>query len=158
MKEALFDLIGHDISDQKVLDLFAGTGSLGIDALSRGAVWVLFIDNSRECIKLIKKNLTLCGYHTSGTVLKKDLAKGLPWKHPFMKWGFDLVFIDPPYGKGLIPPLLEELSNRAFLLPESIVLTESSKKDELPSRLDKLRLIDSRMYGKTKIDIYKKWR
>ena len=158
VKEALFNLIGQDVTDQRVLDLFAGSGSLGLEALSRGAVWSLFIDKSRKCIDLIKKNLELCGYKDSGTVLKNDLSRGLPWKHPLMKEDFDLVFIDPPYGKGLIPPILGELSYRECLLPTSIVLAESSKKDVLPSEVGNVRLFDSRIYGETKIDIYRKWR
>ena len=157
VKEALFNLIGQDVTGQRVLDLFAGSGSLGLEALSRGAVWSLFIDNSRECLALIKKNLELCGYQDSGTVLKGDLSKGLPWKHPLMNEGFDLIFIDPPYGKGLIQPVLGELTHRKCLLPTSIVLAESSKKDVLPSEVGDLRLIDSRLYGETKIDIYRKW-
>jgi 16S rRNA (guanine966-N2)-methyltransferase len=158
VKEALFSLIGQDVSDQRVLDLFAGSGSLGIEALSRGAVWSLFIDNSLGCINLIKKNLELCGYKDSGTVLMKDLSRGFPWKHPLMRGNFDLIFIDPPYGKGLIPPILGELSHLECVLPTSIVLAESSKKDALPSEVGYLRLIDSRIYGETKIDIYRKWR
>ena len=70
VRESIFNIIGQDITDQKVLDLFAGTGSLGIEALSRGAIGALFIDNSPQCIKLIEKNLKLCGYEPSGCALR----------------------------------------------------------------------------------------
>ena len=73
VREAIFNIIGQDLSGLKVLDLFAGTGCLGLEALSRGALSALFIDNSQQAIKLIKKNLALCGYQTSGTVLRRDL-------------------------------------------------------------------------------------
>ena len=85
VREAVFSLIGQDVTDFKVLDLFAGTGCLGIEALSRGASRALFIDNSIQSIKLIKKNLARCGYESLGFVWKKDLSKGLPRKHPCQK-------------------------------------------------------------------------
>ena len=156
IREAIFNLLGQEVTGLKVLDLFAGTGSLGIEALSRGALWALFIDNSVQSVKIIKKNLRLCGYEQSGSILKRDLIKGLPWKYPLMKKKIDLVFVDPPYGRDLIPLTLKRLSYREVLSSPSIVVAESSKNDKLPDRLDKLRLFDTRIYGETKIDIYNK--
>lgn len=155
VRESIFNIIGQDITDRKVLDLFAGTGSLGIEALSRGAIGALFIDNSPQCIKLIKKNLELCGYEPSGCVLRKDLTRGLPWKHSLMKKTFDLVFIDPPYGKSFIPPILSELSDREILAPHSLVVAESSKNDKLAVTFGRLHLTDIRTYGDTEINIYR---
>ncbi|MBW1766785.1 MAG: 16S rRNA (guanine(966)-N(2))-methyltransferase RsmD [Deltaproteobacteria bacterium] len=154
VKEAVFNLIGQDITGAKVLDLFAGTGSLGIEALSRGALWALFIDNSQQSIKLIRKNLMLCGYEPLGFVLKRDLIRGLPWRHSLMKKKFDLVFIDPPYGKKFILPILKELSDREILLSPSVVVAETSRTDNLPSVLGKLELVKTRAYGETRINIY----
>jgi len=154
VRETIFNLLGQDVSGMKVLDLFAGTGSLGIEALSRGALSALFIDNSRQAVQLIRKNLTLCGYESSCSVLKRDLIRGLPYGHSLIKNRVDLVFIDPPYGKELIPPILRRLSEKEVLSPSSIVVAESSKNDQLPSIFAKLRLIDTRIYGETKIDIY----
>jgi len=154
VREAVFNLLGQDVTGMKVLDLFAGTGSLGIEALSRGALWALFIDNARQAVKLIKKNLKLCGYESYGSVLKRDLTRGMPWGHLLMKSSVDLVFIDPPYGKDLIPPILSNLSEKEILASPSIVVAESSKNDQMPSVLDNLRLINTRIYGETKIDIY----
>jgi 16S rRNA (guanine966-N2)-methyltransferase len=155
VRESIFNIIGQDIPDQRVLDLFAGTGSLGIEALSRGATWALFIDNSPQCIKLIKKNLKLCGYEPSGSVLRKDLTRGLPWKHSLMKMKFDLVFLDPPYRKSYIPPILSELVDREILASQSLVIAESSKNDKLPVTFGRLQLVDTRTYGDTKITIYR---
>ena len=154
VKEAIFNLIGQDITGAKVLDLFAGTGSLGIEALSRGALWALFIDNSQQSIKLIRKNLRLCGYEPLGFVLKRDLIRGLPWRYSLMKKKFDLVFIDPPYGKKFILPILKELSDRKILLSPSVVVAETSRTDNLPSVLGKLELVKTRTYGETRINIY----
>jgi 16S rRNA (guanine966-N2)-methyltransferase len=154
VREAVFNLIGQDVNGVKVLDLFAGTGCLGIEALSRGAARALFIDNSIQSIKLIKKNLALCGYESSGSVLKGDLSKGLPRKHPLLKKKFDLIFLDPPYEKRMIPPLLGELSDRDILASPAIAVAESFKTETLPEVLGRLQMVSFRTYGETKISIY----
>jgi len=88
VREAIFNIIGHDLSGLKVLDLFAGTGILGIEALSRGAGLVIFIDKSQRSIKLIKKNLAICGYQSSGKILKLDLRMGIPKSHPVLNGSY----------------------------------------------------------------------
>src|SRR5512139_37752 len=97
VREAIFDLLGHHLAGERVLDLFAGTGSLRIEALSRGAAWALFIDRSPKALKLIVKNLKLCGLESQGAVLLKDLLKGFPRRHRLLEEKMDLVFVDPPY-------------------------------------------------------------
>lgn len=154
IRETIFNLIGQDTNGLKVLDLFAGTGSLGIEALSRGAIFTLFIDRSQRAINLLKKNLELVDYKSSAYILKRDLKTGLPLKHPLLKSKMDLVFIDPPYGKGLIPPILEQLSRGDVLSTHSVVVAESSKNDKLPKSLGNLQIFDTRIYGETKLDIY----
>jgi 16S rRNA (guanine(966)-N(2))-methyltransferase RsmD len=153
-REAIFSLVGQDVTGFRVLDLFAGTGCLGIEALSRGASRALFIDNSIQSIKLIKKNLVRCGYEPLGFVWKKDLTKGLPRKHPLLKEKFHLIFLDPPYEKKMIPPLLGELSDRDLLASPSIAVAESFKTETLPEILGKLQMVRFRTYGETKISIY----
>jgi 16S rRNA (guanine966-N2)-methyltransferase len=154
VRQAIFNLIGQDIFGVKVLDLFAGTGSLGIEAISRGAVGALFIDKSIQAIKLINKNLQKCGYEAMGSIMKKDLGRGLPRNSAFIKKRFGLVFMDPPYGKSFIPPLLEELSEIDVLAPSSIVVTESSQIEPLPEASRELQLINRKTYGGTNINIY----
>ena len=154
VKESIFNIIGQDLTGCRILDLFAGTGGLGIEALSRGAVWALFIDRSPLCIKLIHRNLDLTGYGASGSVLRQDLTKGLPMKHPLMTDKFDIIFIDPPYGKGLIPPILKELSSGDLMNMEGLIITESYKGEILPSSCGFLQRIKTRSYGETKLEIY----
>ena len=153
-REALFSIIGQDLSRLKVLDLFAGTGSLGIEALSRNAQHAVFIDNSQKAIHLITKNLMACGFQDMGTVLKKNLKKGLALHHPEVPRHFDLVFLDPPYGKDLIKPLLGKLSISNILSNRSRVVVELSKHEKLPNSFGTLEMTDSRQYGDTKIDFY----
>ncbi len=154
VREAIFNIIGQDLSGLKVLDLFAGTGSFGLEALSRGALCALFIDNSRESTNLIRKNLMLCGYVDAGIVLRRELKRGLPANHAHLRKGVDLVFIDPPYGKDSIPPLLRELSRRDLLSRGSRVIAESRKTEKLPAAVGNLRMTDTRSYGDTRISLY----
>lgn len=154
VRQAIFNLIGQDIFGKKVLDLFAGTGSLGIEALSRGAVEALFIDNSIRAIKLINTNLQKCGYESLGSIMKKDLGRGLPRNRTFISKHFELVFMDPPYRKAFLPPLLKELSEINVLAPSSLVVTESSQNDPLPEAFGQLQRIKKRTYGETNINVY----
>lgn len=154
IRESIFNLLGQNMEGFNVLDLFAGTGSLGIEALSRGAIRAIFVDNSVKSIKIINKNLEKCDFLSLGLVMKKDLSRGLPKHQPFLERPFDLVFIDPPYGRGLIPPLLKQISEMKLISENGIVITESRKTDILPDQQNGLTLEDSRRYGETKIDRY----
>ena len=154
IKEAIFNILCQDFTGLKVLDLFAGTGALGIEAISRGAVSALFIDKSRQSVNLVKKNLVVCGYEDKADVLQWDLVKGLNPDYPIENDNFDLVFIDPPYGKDLIPPTLINLCKKKVLAESSSIVVESSRDDELPSAIDNLELFDTRTYGTTRINFY----
>ena len=157
VREAVFDMVGQDLCGLTALDLFAGTGSFGLEALSRGASNANFIDNSRQSLNFIEKNLSLCGYRMCGTVLRRDLKRGIPRGYPISKHAFDLVFLDPPHGKDLLSPLLEALSTGKLLLYGSKVIAECSKKEKLPGSFGDLEMVVSRLYGDTRISIYKKW-
>jgi len=156
VREAIFNIIGQDLKGLNVLDLFAGTGSLGLEALSRGAAQAVFIDGSKQAHDLVRRNLTLCGYQDRGFVIKWDLRKGLPRSHPLLKRVFDLIFVDPPYAKNLIPPLLEELTLTKLLSPGSLVIAELSKMERLWSSFGNLPMAADRLYGDTRIQIYRR--
>jgi 16S rRNA (guanine966-N2)-methyltransferase len=155
VREAIFNIIGHDLKGVRILDLFPGTGSLGIEALSRGGEEALFIDRSPQALNLVEKNLGLCRCHPRGVIIKRDLRRGLPLSDRRMKEPFGLVFIDPPYGKGLIPPLLKEISESGVLSPPWTVVAESSASEIFPPSVGGLRLFAARVYGTTKINIYR---
>ncbi|MBW1781039.1 MAG: 16S rRNA (guanine(966)-N(2))-methyltransferase RsmD [Deltaproteobacteria bacterium] len=154
VREAIFNILGQDLSGYHVLDLFSGTGCLGLEALSRGAKDVVFIDNLSESIDLIKKNLVLCGYQGSGVILKRDLTRGIPWGNASLDKVFDLVFLDPPYSKDLGPLLLEEISTGERLSDVARVVIETAKTARLPVSFSDLETVDTRNYGDTKISIY----
>jgi len=154
VREAIFDVIGQDLSGCRSLDLFAGTGSLGLEALSRGSHLVYFVDNSLQSIALIKKNLMVCKHQAAGVILRHDLRKGISRSRRLAQEVFDLAFLDPPYAAGYIPGLLKELSIKGFLSWKSRVVAESSKREKLPVAVGRLQMTDTRSYGNTQISVY----
>jgi 16S rRNA (guanine966-N2)-methyltransferase len=155
VREAIFDLLGHHLEEEKVLDLFAGTGSLGIEALSRGAAWAVFIDHSPKAIELIGKNLKLCGLEAKGFALRKDLLKGFPRTHRLLDEKVDLLFVDPPYRKGMLLPVLEAICHRQILGTPSTLVAQSEQRESLPARVGSLQIVKSRIYGQTRITLYR---
>jgi 16S rRNA (guanine966-N2)-methyltransferase len=156
VREAIFDLLlGHHLDGETVLDLFAGTGSLGIEALSRGAAWALFIDHSPKAIELIGKNLKLCGLEAQGVALRKDLLKGFPVRHGLIQEKMDLVFVDPPYRQNMILPVLEELTQLEILGSPATVVAQCEEREVLPPRVSRLEMVKSRVYGETRITLYR---
>jgi 16S rRNA (guanine966-N2)-methyltransferase len=87
-------------------------------------------------------------------VIRRDLVKGIPWDYPLMKEAIDLIFLDPPYGKHAIPPLLEEVSTKDVFSSRSLAIAESAKNEELPVSFGELRMVDTRAYGDTRISLY----
>lgn len=154
VRQAVFNIIGNNISGFKVIDFFAGTGIMGIEALSRGCAWALFIDNSMKSLALVKKNLEICGFSDKGHVIKKDITEGLPQHEKVIKESIDLAFIDPPYGKDIIPGVLESIVKSNIMAHGSNIVTESMKHDCIPDKVEDFYRIKTRLYGETKIDIY----
>ncbi len=154
VRKAIFDLIGQDLEGLEVLDLFAGTGSLGIEALSRGASRAFFADKSQKSIDLIQKNLKICGFEDKGVTWKGDLARRLPERRLWGEKGVDLVFVDPPYETGLVPPIIAKMSRREILAPYAVVVAETRKGEILPAMVEELHLAKSKKYGETRIHIF----
>jgi 16S rRNA (guanine966-N2)-methyltransferase len=156
VREAIFNILGQDMSGLRILDVFAGTGILGIEALSRGAGAAAFIDKANRSIELIEKNLALCGYVDASRVLKREIMDRSMFALLAQNERFDVVFIDPPYGKGIIPIVLEMLSDCDILTPDAVVVTESAKDDPLPEEVGVLIHSGRKIYGDTKIDFYER--
>ena len=149
VKEALFNIIQFDIEGRRVLDLFAGTGQLGIEALSRGAKSCVFIDESREALKIVRENLKTCGL--TGTVLQQNAVD-------YLRQGgtFDLIFVDPPYDAGLYEPVLKTLNSVDNLSDGGIIICEARRETVLPELELPYRKGKEYRYGKVKICIYAK--
>ncbi len=155
VREAIFNIIGQNLFGYRVLDLFAGTGLLGIESLSRGAARAVFVDHAKQSVALIRKNLALCGYENTGFICKWNLSKGLPRSKPFLNTTYDLVFLDPPYASHPAPGLVEDLSRSEQLAPGALIILETAKTVETKHAVS-LPLIETRIYGDTKLSIFKK--
>lgn len=141
-KEAIFSIIQFDLPNASVLDLFAGSGQLGIEAISRGAKQCVFVDKSRESIGVIKQNIADCRLEHSSRILNYDAADYLKMAHS----GFDIAILDPPYGQGLIPAVLSGVDR--IMNPGGTVVCEHEAGLELPERIGGLTLRRRYSYGK----------
>lgn len=149
-REALFNILGDAVHGARVLDLFAGTGALGLEALSRGADSVLFIDKSPAAIGLIRKNIELTGFLEKAAIQQRDMARNcIVDSNSIPEGGFTLVFLDPPYRAHLAEKLLHILGAGVLLKSGCIVVAESSAGDRLPEKTGMLECYDKRHYGET---------
>jgi 16S rRNA (guanine966-N2)-methyltransferase len=147
VKEALFNILGSGIRGSSFLDLFAGTGSVGIEALSRGAARVLFIDNSRLAIRTIHENLEHARLSENAVVLRTDAFVYLQRSKPE---AFEYVFVAPPQYKSMWKETLLTLdANPAHVQPDGIVIVQIDPSEREDLTLSTLRLYDERVYGRT---------
>ncbi len=157
VREAVFSSIfsqaGH-FESKCVLDLFAGTGAMGIEALSRGAEKAVFVDQSRESGKLIEQNLESTSLRARGFFQQ---GKALDVLRHLGKNGesFDLIFIDPPYALDPAEELLQAVNHFGLLRTDGMICFESSGAAQIPDRVDSLRCYDQRTYGSTTIRFFK---
>lgn len=156
IKEALFSIIisrRGDLAGCAILDLFAGTGNLGIEALSRGAAKALFVDNHRESTALVRKNLQGTGLEEFAEVMASDTFAAIA-RLAAAGRRFDLILADPPYNLGLAEKLLGEPALERLLAEESLLVIETSDREELPKSCGNLTMLDRRIYGDTAIAFY----
>jgi len=159
VREALFNILGSRVRHAVVLELFAGTGAWGIEALSRGARAVLFIDEAMASGRLIATNVSSClnaGVQAGFLRLHLDKKSELAFLsgHIPPPHRFDLVFMDPPYGKNLAADLLPVVEGAHFLAPNALVVAEEHQRILLPRRIGTLRLQDRRRYGASSLWLY----
>ena len=149
IRESLFSMLmggrfGDPVTDAVVLDLFAGTGALGLEALSRGAARVTFMENGRAALALLDKNIKLCGAAAETKIIRRDATKPGPGDPA------DLIFLDPPYGKGLGSKALIAARDGGWVAPDALVVWEESHPEPAPNGF---ALLDSRRYCDTTITI-----
>ncbi len=149
LRETIFNILAHayddPVSGARVIDLFAGTGGLGLEALSRGAKLALFVDNGSEARALLRSNVEALGLGGEVRILRRDATKlgEMPPQEPFT-----LAFLDPPYSKGLAPSALIGLRDGGWLAPGALCVVEEAEEVELPSGFTR---IESRDYGESRL-------
>lgn len=147
VKEALFNILQWDLEGRRVLDLFAGTGQLGIEALSRGAASCLFLDESKEAVDIIKDNVERCGF-TNAKILRTDSLG-------YLRSGekFDIILIDPPYGKGLEQKAVDLIEEFDILSPGGIMTVETRRETPSPEIREGYGSVKTYNYGKIKLTV-----
>ena len=134
VKESLFNIIGQRVSGAAVLDLFAGTGNLGLEAWSRGARLIQFVDHNRDSLKLVRSNIAKCRAEQDCKVLKHDAEAAVDL---LFRQGqrFDLIFVDPPYNKGWVQKVLHKLESVPLLTESGWLILEHSRHDDLTGQV-----------------------
>jgi len=151
VKESMFNIIQFELPGARVLDLFAGTGQLGIEALSRGAKTAVFVDSNGEAVKLVKENLKTCGFSDISMVYNTDALKYLEYEE-----NFDIIFIDPPYDSNLAKDALLKISEFDKLTKNGIMMCETAENCELPELPKPYVLKKQYKYGITKVHCFRK--
>ena len=150
VKESLFNIIQFDLEGRRVLDLFGGTGQLGLEALSRGSAHCTFVEQRREAVALIRENLKLTGLTDRARVVNGEALSYLASAGE----RFDLVFLDPPYAAGLWKPALEAVSRFDILSDHGIIICESPRDEALPEAVGLCRVHRTYRYGRIKLTTY----
>jgi 16S rRNA (guanine(966)-N(2))-methyltransferase RsmD len=150
VKEGLFNVIQFDIEGRRVLDLFAGTGQLGIECLSRGAASAVFVDRRADAVKLIRENLKVTDLTDRARVVAGDSVEYLK----SLRETFDLILLDPPYEAGLLEPVIAHIARFDILSPYGIIVAEHPAGRTLPALEPPYRLHRTYRYGKIALTIY----
>lgn len=154
VREALFNILGETVEHSRVLDLFAGTGAVGIEALSRGAESVVFVEHDPLVRKLIWKNLMLCEFRAHARIIPLPYETALESLQRKMQ--FQLVFADPPYGKGLGLQALKYLAFFETVAEAGRLIVETNKFEEMPTDFKHFSLESARRYGDTVLHFYRR--
>ena len=153
VKEALFNILPHDLSGYRVLDLFAGTGNLSMEAMSRGARQAFLVDVSREARKTIEENLQALGFAGRSQVWTEPVFSSI---RKLARRGerFDLILLDPPYEKNCVEPTLKTIAKERLLRESGVLVAEHSVREKVDERYGLLVLQDQRRYGATLLSFF----
>lgn len=152
VKEAVFSMLMNDIYDAVVVDLFAGTGNLGLEALSRGARKCYFGDNSRESLKLINENISHCGAEERSVVIPGTYERVLDR----IREKADIFLLDPPYRDGLLTDAIERIAELDLLADDGVIVAEHHSDEKLPDTLSGFTKLKEKRYGTILVNIYGK--
>ena len=149
VKEAIFSAIQFDIQGRRFLDLFAGSGQMGIEALSRGAESATFVDSSRKAVDIVRKNLNNVGFYDKAKVLHTDSLSFLEMNSEI----YDIVFLDPPYGTGLLQKVLPKVFEN--VKKTAVIIVENPENEEIFENYGEFMLDRQKHYGKIKVSMYR---
>ncbi len=155
IKEALFSILDPLIGSREFLDLFAGSGSVGIEALSRGAAACTFVEQDAACVRIIKENLHTLELHNQSNVMRADVRSALRRLDKAARQ-FDLIFIGPPYGQNLAHQTLIQLARLCVVAPDGIVIAQIGRREILDKRYGELHLFRTKTYGDTTLRFYRR--
>ena len=153
VKESIFNILGGEIEGKVILDLFAGTGNLGIEALSRGARKAIFVEKGKEALKVIHRNLLQCGLMDQSEIISEDVNRAIVFLQR-RKESFDLILMDPPYEKGWVQKTLSSLISNPIFHEGSIMVIEHSRREPLPEKIEGWMLIRHRKIGDTVVSFF----
>ena len=151
VKESIFNIL-FDVTDLSVLDIFAGTGSIGLEAISRGAANVTFVENNKKALKIIKENTKRCGFEGECKMLPLHVDAAIK---RLAGEKFDLIFIDPPYLKDFVRRTIQKVYEARLLEKGCIIICEHHPKELIDNLPESLELYDQRKYGQTLISFIK---
>ncbi len=152
VKGAIFNILANDVYGKIVLDLYAGSGALGIEALSRGAAATVFVEKGAPAVDIIKKNLEHTKLSDKAKILKNDVFVAL--KNITGK--FDIIFLDPPYAAELADQTIKAIDEAKILAEGGIIIAETDEGQDVPGAVGEIELYDKRKYGRININFYKK--
>ncbi len=150
VKEAMFSIVQFDVEGRNVLDLFAGTGQLGIEALSRGAAKCVFVDSARPAAQVVRDNVAGTGFENRSRVVQGDALSFLA----SCREKFGLIFLDPPYGVGLLEKALNKIAEIDIVSENGIIVCESAAEQVLPALPAPYKMGREYRYGKIKVTLY----
>ena len=148
IREAVFNILSFYVKQAVVLDMFAGTGALGLEALSRGAESVVFADIDRDAVAVLHRNVANTGMEKRAKILRWDIVRNLD-SLLCLDRAFNLVFMDPPYNKNMISPVLTNLHHGRCLPAGARIVIEHSRQEPIPEGCGPFQLSDQRRYRKT---------
>lgn len=153
VREALFNILGPRPVGATVLDLFAGTGALGIEALSRDAQAAVFIDSGTQALAVLRKNIALCRIEARSNLIQWDIRKNLNCLKNYPQY-FDLVLMDPPYRRDLVESTLNHLLGIETLAPGALIVVEHDPAEIIHPPAATIVAVDSRRYGRTQLSFF----
>jgi 16S rRNA (guanine966-N2)-methyltransferase len=152
VKESIFNVLREEVTKKRILDLFAGAGTLGIEALSRGAESVTFVDASQHSINVLKKNLRNLNLENKAAILRLDGMKALSK----LKGEFEMIFADPPYLKGFAQRIIDSIARSTRLKKKGILILEHHKKETFSLPQEKLSVLKQKKFGDTVVTFFLK--